>query len=84
MRVDDALPRARLGAHRRRDRIELRRHAGVLARQIGADLRPVIAAIVGAVDVLVREVEDARIAARERERQCPRACDAGPGTRGWA
>ena len=72
-RVDDAAarPRARGGDGGRG--IEGGGHAGVLARQVGADRAPVPAAVLGAEELLVGEVEDARVAAGEHERQRPGA-----------
>ena len=70
-RVNHALPRPGLRAIGCGDRIEIRRRSRVLTRQIGTDEGPVIPAIFGAEEPLIRKVQHARIARREHERQRP-------------
>ncbi len=66
------MPVARARCERRRRRVEVWRNARVFARQVGADRRPVIAAVLGSIELLVRKVEHARIAVRKSEWECPR------------
>lgn len=82
-RVDHPAARAWLGSHGRGGRVEVGGHPGILARQIGADHGPVLPPVLGAEEPLVREVERARIALREDERQRPGGpVGAGVGERG--
>ena len=69
-RVDDAAPLAfgRVGGGRF---VEVRRHAGVFARQVWADLRPAFAAVGSLEEGLIAEVERLRVSLREDQRQRP-------------
>ena len=69
--IDHAEARAGLRVVRRGRRVEVGRRARILAREVGADRRPVLAAVLGAEETLAREVEHARIARREHQRQRP-------------
>ena len=70
-RVDHAAPRPgdRTVFHRRR--VEILRHARIVARQVGADRFPVLSPVLGAKEALVREIQDLRVAPRKHERKRP-------------
>src|SRR6266851_3665506 len=78
--VDHSAPRSEAEVVDGAGPVEIGGYARGLAGEVGADHGPVVATVLRAEDLLAREVQHARVAAREGEGQGPRAPPlVGPG-----